>query len=285
MATPGEILARFNDIKTLPHVAIKLSQLLSDENSSLNQFEELIRMDPGLVVRLLRTVNSPYYGLMQKVDSISRAVLFIGLKGLRNMVVTEALRDIFKMSSNSETFTRSRLWLHSAAVGVCSQMIAERIFSIKGEDAYLCGILHDIGLIVLDQVAHDQLMEVLKAYKPQEGLNLTVYENEIIGTNHTVIGSLLAKQWNLPESVQEGIRQHHRVNGALEPGGPGSITQCADYIVSQLKFDIMPGLRAVLGPETTEHIKSNLQEYKALGRDLPGEMQKAKELYEEAEDE
>jgi len=285
MATPGEILARFNDIKTLPHVAIKLSQLLSDENSSLNQFEDLIRMDPGLVVRLLRAVNSPYYGLMQKVDSISRAVLFIGLKGLRNMVVTEALKDIFKLNSNSEAFTLSRLWLHSAAVGVCSQMIAERIFSLKGEDAYLCGILHDIGLIVLDQTVHAKLMEVIQAYDPDKGLNITVYENEIIGTNHTVIGSMLAKHWNLPESVQEGIRQHHRTSEALKPGGPGSMTQCADYIVSQLKFDIMPNLRPVLGVETTEHIKANLQEYKALGRDLPAEMQKAKDLYEDAADE
>lgn len=285
MATPGEILSRFNDIKTLPHVAIKLSQLLSDENSSLNQFEELIRMDPGLVVRLLRAVNSPYYGLMQKVDSISRAVLFIGIKGLRNMVVTEALKDIFKMNSNSEAFTRSRLWMHSAAVGICSQMIAERVFSLKGEDAYLCGILHDIGLIVLDQTVHDQLIEVLKAYDPAKGLNITAYENEIIGTNHTVIGSMLAKNWNLPEAVQEGIRQHHRVNESLKPGGSGSITQCADYIVSQLKFEIITGMRPTLAAETTEHIKANLQEYKALGRDLPGEMQKAKDLYEDASDE
>jgi len=279
MATAGDILARFNEIKTLPHVAIRLSQLISDENSSLNQFEELIRMDPGLVVRLLRTVNSPYYGLMNKVDSISRAVMFIGLKGLRNMVVTEALRDIFKLGQDDEIVSRSRLWLHSAAVAVCSQMIAERIFGLKGEDAYLCGILHDIGLIVADQTVHAKLIEVFTAYAPAK--SLTEVENEIIGTNHTVIGAQLAKQWNLPEAVQEGIRQHHRYRELVKPGSPAGLVQSADYIVSQMNYAMVPGYRALLAPEIATHIKENIQEYKALARDLPEEMTKASELYEE----
>ena len=279
MATAGDILARFNDIQTLPHVAIRLSQLISNENSSMNQFEELIRLDPGLVVRLLRTVNSPYYGLMTKVESISRAVLFIGLKGLRNMVVTEALRDIFKMNHAETSFSRNQLWLHSAAVAVCSQMIAERIFGFKGEDAYLGGILHDIGLIVADQTVHAQLLEVFEAYTTAQGL--TDYENRIIGTNHTVVGQLLAKQWNLPENVQTGIRQHHRTKSNLRPDSAGGLIQIADYIVSQLGYDIIPGYRAMLAPDINAHIKANLQEYKALARDLPDEMLKARELYAE----
>ncbi|OPZ60058.1 MAG: hypothetical protein BWY87_00677 [Deltaproteobacteria bacterium ADurb.Bin510] len=280
MATAGDILARFNEIKTLPHVAIKLSQLISDENSSLNQFEELIRMDPGLVIRLLRTVNSPYYGLMNKVDSISRAVMFIGLKGLRNMVVTEALRDIFRLGPDEEIFSRNRLWLHSAAVAICSQMIAERIFGLKGEDAYLCGILHDIGLIVADQTVHAKLIEVFSAYAPAR--SLTEIENEIVGTNHTVIGAQLAKQWNLPETVQEGIRQHHRYREFIKPGSPAGLVQCADYIVSQMSYAMVPNYRALLAPEIADHIKLNLQEYKALTRDLPDEMARARELYEGA---
>ena len=102
----------------------------------MNDFEKIIEMDPVLVFRLLRVVNSPYYGLRQTVDSISRAVVIVGMNNIRNMVVVEALKDIFKKDSEADCFSRNRLWLHCAAVSICSQMISERIFGENGEDAF-----------------------------------------------------------------------------------------------------------------------------------------------------
>ena len=109
MATAEALLKKFKELKTLPHVAIRLSKLISDENTTMQEFENLIKMDPTLVLRLLRTVNSSYYGLRQKVSSISRAVILIGMRNLRNMVVTEALKDIFSQGSNEEVFSRRLL--------------------------------------------------------------------------------------------------------------------------------------------------------------------------------
>ena len=92
----------------------------------------MIKMDPTLVMRLLKLVNSPFFGLRQEVDSISRAVVVVGTKNLRNMVVTTALKNVFTQTSAEDVFSKVRLWLHSAAVGICSQMISERIFGQKG---------------------------------------------------------------------------------------------------------------------------------------------------------
>ena len=131
MPTAKSLLNKFTTAKTLPHIAIKLTKLISDENSTMQDFEKMIKMDPTLVLRILRGANSPYYGLRQKVNSISRAVVVIGINNLRNMIVTEGLKEIFKDKKSKNVFSRNRLWLHCAAVSICSQMIMERVLGLN----------------------------------------------------------------------------------------------------------------------------------------------------------
>ncbi|HIJ39449.1 MAG TPA: HDOD domain-containing protein, partial [Deltaproteobacteria bacterium] len=110
------LLKKFQSAKILSPVAVRLTQLISGENSSIQEFEKVIKMDPTLVIRLLKLVNSSFFGLKQKVDSISRAVVFVGTRNLRNMVVTTALNDVFSHPPPPEgVFSRPRLWLHCAA--------------------------------------------------------------------------------------------------------------------------------------------------------------------------
>ena len=96
MPSAKDIIRKFTELKTLPHVAIKVTQLVNDDRSTMQDFEEIIKLDPVLVTRLLRLVNSPYFGLSQKVESISKAVVFAGMRQLRNLVAVEALRGMFK---------------------------------------------------------------------------------------------------------------------------------------------------------------------------------------------
>jgi putative nucleotidyltransferase with HDIG domain len=280
MASAPSLLKKFNNTKTLPHVAIRLSKMISDENSTVQDLEEVIRLDPTLVLRLMRLVNSSYYSLREKVESISRAVVFIGLKNLRNMVVLEALKDIFKKKEGKDNgFSRSQLWLHSAAVSIGSQMISERVFGIKGEDAFLCGILHDIGMIVEEQVAQPLFQQACESFTPATQTFPQV-EKEVIGTNHSAIGSLLARDWRFPAEVQEGIKNHHKELAEVEPSSISGIIQTSEYLVSRLNYRAMEGMNGMLSPPLAKHIHGNLEEYKTLTRDLPGEMLKAKELYE-----
>ena len=278
MPTAKVLLNKFTTAKTLPHIAIKLTKLISDENSTMKDFEKIIKMDPTLVLRILRGANSPYYGLRQKVNSISRAVVIIGINNLRNMIVTEGLRDIFKGKNSKNAFSRNRLWLHCVAVSICSQMIMERIFGLNGEDAFLCGILHDIGMIVEDQTAPDLFYRVCNTYDENSKL-ITDYEKEIIGTDHCEIGHLLAKDWQLPVDVQEGIQHHHKTMDHVSPSSLTGVIQLAEYIASQLDYTAISGMKAKLSLPLADHIRNNVKEYKALVRDLPNEMSKAKDLY------
>jgi putative nucleotidyltransferase with HDIG domain len=278
MRTAERLLKKFTTTKTLPHIAIKLTKLISDENSTMQDFEKMIRMDPTLVLRILRGANSPYYGVRQKVNSISRAVVVIGINNLRNMVVTEGLKKIFKDKKSKNAFSRNRLWLHCAAVSICSQMIMERIFGLNGEDAFLCGILHDIGMIVEDQTAPDLFYKVCNTYN-ENSKSITDYEKEIVGTDHCEIGHLLAKDWQLPIEIQEGIQRHHKTLDHVSPSSLTGVIQLAEYIVSQLDYTAIPGMNAKLSLPLATHIRDNVKEYKALVRDLPDEMSKAKDLY------
>ncbi|MCK5340163.1 MAG: HDOD domain-containing protein, partial [Desulfobulbaceae bacterium] len=158
MQPAQKLLNKFSDQKTLPHVAIKVNQLIKNVNSTMKDFEEIIQLDPILVTRLLRLVNSPFYGLSERVESISKAVVYVGMQNLRNLVAVEALKDLFiDKTDAAEGFSRKNLWLHSATVAILAQMIALRIFGIKSDEYFLAGIVHDIGIIVEDQVKGDLL--------------------------------------------------------------------------------------------------------------------------------
>jgi HD-like signal output (HDOD) protein len=283
MPTAQELLKKFRSIKTLPHIAIRLTKLLADEKSTMQDFENIIKADPTLVLRMLRVCNSPFYGLWQKIDSISRAVMIIGMKNLRNMIVTDALRNIFEEGPDEDIFSRSRLWLHSVAVGICSKMISERIFGRMGEDVYLCGILHDIGIIIEDQVAHDLVLQICKTYTP-DSKPITEYEREVMGTDHCEIGYILAREWKIPVEVQEGIRYHHNLERKISPSSETGIVQMADYLVSELNYPAISGIEAKLSPDMVDYLRDNSYEFKALLQDLPGEISKAEQLYSSGEE-
>jgi len=283
MPTAKGLLNKFTTTKTLPHITMQLTRLISDENSTMQDFEKMIKMDPTLVLRVLRGANSPYYGLRHKVNSISRALVVIGINNLRNMIVTAGLKELFKDNNRKNAFSRNGLWLHCAAVSICSQMIMERIFGLNGEDAYLCGILHDIGMIVEDQTAPDLFSKVCNSFDENSKL-ITDYEKEIIGTDHCEIGHLLAKDWQLSIEVQESIQNHHKTLDHVTPSSLTGVIQLSEYIVSQLNYTAIPGISSTLSLPLANHIRDNVKEYKALVRDLPNEMSKAKDLYETPEE-
>lgn len=270
-------IRKFKDIKTLPHVVTNISRLIADENATMKDFEEVIKMDPILVVRLLRLINSPLYGLVHRVDSIGRAVAYLGMKNLHNIAVTEALKNIFQKQGKSQAFSREQLWLHCAAVSICSKMIAERIFGANGDDSYLCGILHDFGLIVESQVEPEKFIAACEAC--EEGTSLIKLEQEHLGTDHCEIGFLMAQDWDMPEGIQEAIRDHHLENGNYPPESLTGILQIAEYITGQLGYTALADITPELPLHLITHLQENMDEYKVLIEDLPEEMSNAQDLY------
>jgi HD-like signal output (HDOD) protein len=279
MPTAEKLVQRFTDAKTLPHVALKVNQMVNDGNCTMQDFEETIQMDPILVARLLRQVNSPFFGLANKVEAIGKAVVFVGMKSLRNLVSVEALRDLFSDDNPQQGFSRNRLWLHSATIATLADMIGKRIFGDAREDLFLAGIIHDIGMIIEDQTAGDLLRQACLGYKPG-AVSLIDSEREIIGTDHCKVGSLIAKEWNMPDDILKAIRFHHDNKKKVEIGSVISIIQLAEYIAGKMKFSAIDGKADPLPPNLIKHVKGMMTNYKVIARDLPAEMAKAKDLYD-----
>ncbi len=277
MSTAKIFIEKFADIHPLPHVVTTVTRLINDPESTMKDFEEVIKMDPVLVSRLLRLINSPYYGLVQTVDSIGRAVAFLGMKNLHNLVVTDALKNIFIGPEIDAVFSKKRLWMHCAAVSICSKMIAERIFGINGDDAFLCGILHDFGLLVEEQVQQADFHRICTSCTSTTAL--LQMEQEAFTTDHCEISALMTLDWNMPKSIQEAIRDHHLISNDILPSSLTGIIQLAEYITGQLQLSTLPDVQMEISPQLMQHLQDNIDEYTVLMEDIPDEMDKAQAIY------
>ena len=282
MPSARDLVRKFTELKTIPHVALRLTKLVNDDMSTMHDFEEVIKLDPVLVTRLLRLVNSPYFGLINKVEAISKAIVYVGMKNLRNLIAVEALRNLFHGEEYENGFSRRNLWIHSATVAIVAEMIAKRIFGQEGEDVFLAGIIHDVGLIVEDQLVGELLQEACSNYDPTKNTFISC-EQEVIGTDHCQVGNLLAKEWRLPEEVLKAIRLHHDKDRTYPLGSIPCILLLAEYIAGKLGYSPIVGRFEALPPYLVRHVRSSMSNYKVIMRDLPNEMEKAKNLYDASE--
>lgn len=277
MPTAKQFFDKFSEVHPLPGVVMAVNKLINDSESTMKDFEDVIKMDQVLVTRLLRLVNSPFYGLTQTVDSISRAVAFLGMKNLHNLVVIDALQSIFVAPQQAARFSRKKLWHHSAAVSICGKMVAERIFGVNGDDALLCGILHDFGLLVEEQVAPEVFNTICETCTSSQ--ELVSLENEVFDTSHCNLGYFITYKWNMSLSIQEAIRDHHCISDDIQPDSLTGILQISEYITGQLGYTTLPDIKVTISPPLLRHLQSNIDEYKVLIEDLPEEMEKANSIY------
>jgi putative nucleotidyltransferase with HDIG domain len=277
MKSSEAIITKFKAVKTLPHVAMKLIKMLSADEGMVRDYEEVIRHDPSLVMRVFKLVNSAYFALPEKVEILSDALSIMGLNNLRNMVVIEALKEIYKGKMKAGRFSGKALWNHCLATGLCCRMISERIFDQKGEDAFLSGLLHDVGLMVEFQAAPD-LFESMSDSK-QDGVSIIDHENKVFGTNHSETGFWLAREWKLPPVVQFAIRDHHKVIDDLEPSSITGMIQLAELIASRSGYMSHPEKEEALSPPLVRHLRETIDEYLIIQQDLNEEMDKAKGVY------
>jgi HD-like signal output (HDOD) protein len=279
MPDAGTIVRNMKQMKTLPGIAIRLIRMISDGSKSLQDFEEIIKLDPILVLQVLKTVNSSFYGLDTKVDTIREALAFIGMDNLRNMVVMDVVKNILKEGQNNEPwFSRTGLWLHCAATGICAQMISERIFGIKGETCFLCGLIHDIGMIIEDQVVPELFMEACKIHS--QGKNqIDECERIAIGTDHACIGFQITGDWNLSDEIQMAVRDHHKNIPEVKPETLTGIIKLAEYLSYRLGYMPLPDMQIILPESLINHLHASIQDYKTIIADLPEELQKANSIF------
>lgn len=270
------IIKRFNRIHPAPMALNRLSQLLVSEEATLKDAEEVIKVDPLLVARILTVVNSAYYSPLQPIGALSRAVAYLGMRSLHNLVITDTLQRLASLGGKRPNELRLRIWRHSAAVSIAAKMIAERVFGIDGDNAYLAGILHDFGQIVEEQLAHEAFAVI--ARDATTAMEMVDLEQHRFGVDHCQIGAELCEQWMVSPSVIQAIAGHHSME-AVAPDSLGGILRLAEYLTwrDQGQGGVDPNMW--LHDSLSAHITENSDEYAVLMEDFPAEMEKANELY------
>lgn len=259
--SPEVVLSHLDSLPTLPPIALRVLQTTADERSAADDVIRLIRNDQSLTAKVLSVANAAATGVRGSVTTLEKAVPLLGFNAVRSIVLATTVFDCFSRTpSDGHAFDRLEFWKHSLAVACAARRLARarRAAGLDPEDAFVAGLLHDIGKVALDTVfpkAYDRIA----AQANQSRGDIADSERLILGADHTVAGRRLAERWRLPKNLQEVIWLHH-----LSPDTvPSSVTQPAligvvqmadtvareqriGYSGNHMFYELSPGLAARL---------------------------------------
>lgn len=202
-------LAKIKELPTLPDVVFKVNEIVHNKNTSSNDLENVISRDQSIAAKVLKLVNSAFYGLPGKVDTLSRAIPLLGFSTVRNLVMSISIIDLAATGG----FDMKQFWRHSFATSIASRAIAVADRLPDAETQSLAGLLHDIGKILLLQDFSAEYREVLEVMS-KKGLNFIQAEKSLFDVNHCIFGWAIADKWGFPENLRAVIAYHHNPESA-----------------------------------------------------------------------
>ena len=203
-----EILEKIKDLPTLPGVYFKINRLLQDRQASLENVSRAIEVDPAMSAKILRLVNSAFYGMRSKSSSISHAIMVMGFNTVKNAVVSVTVLDTLGFKETLQDFDIAAFWRHSIGVAVLAKQLAGESRLVPVEDAFMTGLLHDIGKIIMVRYFRDEFAKVLQKMR-EDRCSFADAETEVAAIDHVQIGAYLVRKWQLPENVIEAVAGHH----------------------------------------------------------------------------
>ncbi len=212
------IILTTRDLPAMPQVASKVLELSSDPNTSAMQLQQVIGDDQAMTGRILKIANSAMYRSSRKVKTLTEAIVMLGFNSIRSLVVTSAARNLYNTRKSRTGLKERLLWEHSIGAAFAARILAAEHAPQLAEEAFLAGLMHDIGKLVLNLRLPEQFDEIVQmVYNENRRFHLT--EDEMLGFNHTQVGAMLVNKWKLTPVLEHVILNHHNTE-AMTPDFP-----------------------------------------------------------------
>jgi HD-like signal output (HDOD) protein len=237
MDTPElkRIISRIDDLPTLPRTVLRITELVNDPKSSAKDLARVITDDQVLTARLLKLVNSSFYGFPQRISTVTNAIVLLGFDAIRSLLLTTSVFDLFADRNRKRKQDQENFWDHSLGCAVGAKVIGNYLRHDKIEELFVSGLLHDIGKIVEMLFLPDEFARVVATVNKNKSLMITA-EEEVLGYSHAEIGKLLVDKWNLPVKLGQVIAYHHTPVSAGSFIMEASIVHLADILCRALNM-------------------------------------------------
>ena len=277
-------IREISHIATLPEITLRIIELVEDPSSTAQDLHKVIANDPALCSRILKVVNSAFYGLPGQIGSINRAIVLLGLNAVKNIAIAASLAKLFRGGSLTPTFSAKDLWTHSIAAATASKMVADQMKMGLSDEAFLAGLMHDIGLIVEIQADRQKLIDVLGKVQPTgSGLptaDMLAVENSIFGANHQDFGQALCEKWKFPRTFALVTGHHHKpLELPAENRTLVSIVSVADKLAGALEGGFRLDLMSLdADPAVLEDLKITRETLSTLAAALPAQLEEVSRM-------
>ncbi len=219
-----------SDIASLPAIYIRLNKVINHPYSSINDIGNVVSQDPGLTARLLRLVNSAFYGFHDKIETVSHAISLIGTRQLQDIALATSVIELFR-DVPAEFVNMDSFWKHSLYCGLTARSLAAKKRESNVERFFVGGLLHDIGRVIIYNHYAEIARKIFERYQNENHPLVNIEEFEL-GFSHASVGWAISQKWGLPTSLQEAILFHHQPSQARKFPLLTAIIHLADIITN-----------------------------------------------------
>ncbi|MBL9164285.1 MAG: HDOD domain-containing protein [Planctomycetaceae bacterium] len=203
------MLRQCGQFATLPALAVQIIEIAEDPSSTWEDLRQVIAIDPAFGARLLKLVNSPFYGLLRPVGTLREALGLLGLRAVKNVAISTSLAKLFRGGKVSAAFNVSELWTHSIAVATAARMLSQST-KVSPDEAFLAGLVHDLGILVELQSRGALFVSMMERLDEEDELTFRCAESSTFQTTHEMLGRSLCELWRFPASLTFTAGFHHR---------------------------------------------------------------------------
>ena len=272
-------LDRVVELATLPAVAMEVSRLLADEDVEVKEVVEVIEKDPAIVGKVLKLVNSSFYGFPSQISKLGHAAIILGNRTLHSTVISIAVCEALPKKFKCEEFNLALYWQHSVAVALIARELATMSGQAEPQEAFTCGLLHDIGKVILVEYFQSEFVQVWRKRKEQGGSFIEA-ERQVLDTSHAEIGRYVAQVWQLPTTLQEMIGCHHEPGQQVAQQGLLALIHVADILANVWSKELVeaPMLKS-MDPDTRALVAEPLKSLRQWFPPLVAEIEESAKLF------